>query len=239
VKRYAGWTGIGALAGLLLLGPLAAPPMAVAKGDKDDSVKHAEKLIEAKQVFQELISSSDNGVPKDLLEKAKAVVVIPDMMKGALGFGARWGSGVMSCRNEKGEWSPPIFVSLKGGSWGLQIGAEKTDLVLFFMSERGARSLITSSKFTLGGKVSVAAGPLGRSGEAATDLKLNAEIYSYAKSKGLFAGISLEGARLAPNKDANAEYYGTTVTPSEILFQHRAPFVRAEAKEFIAALPQG
>ena len=234
MKRFAGWTAIAAL---VALGSLAAPSSVPAKGD---STKYAEKLIDAKQVFQELMSTPDRGVPKELVENAKCIVVIPGMIKGAIGFGARWGNGVMSCRGQGQDgWSPPVFVSLKGGSWGLQIGAEKTDLVLFFMTERGARSLVTSSKFTLGGKVSVAAGPLGRSGEAATDLKLNAEIYSYAKSKGLFAGLSLEGARLAPQKSANDVYYGTSVDPADILFHHRAPVVRAEAKEFISALPQG
>jgi lipid-binding SYLF domain-containing protein len=221
---------------------VSVAPMSLAKDKEKDQAadtKLGERLIESKAVYQELLMTPDRSVPRDLLEHCKCVVVIPDMMKGAVGFGARWGKGVMSCRNGQGAWSPPSFVSLKGGSWGLQIGAEKTDLVLFFMTERGARSLVTSSKFTLGGKVSVAAGPFGRSGEASTDLKLKAEIYSYAKSKGLFAGISLEGARLAPQNDANAEYYGRSVTVQELLFGHTAPLVRTEAKEFIAALPQG
>jgi lipid-binding SYLF domain-containing protein len=238
MKRYAGWI---AAAALVAAASLSAPSPAGAKDDtaKDDTAKYGERLIEAKQVFQELLSTPDRNVPEELLENAKCIVVIPDMVKGAIGFGARWGKGVMSCRNGQGGWSPPIFVSLKGGSWGLQIGAEKTDLVLFFMTVRGAKSLVTSSKFTLGGKVSVAAGPLGRSGEAATDLKLNAEIYSYAKSKGLFAGISLEGARLAPEKKANDAYYGAPVSSADILFHHKAPVVRAEAREFIGALPRG
>ena len=122
------------------------------------------------------------------------IAVIPGVIKGAFGWGARYGQGVVSCRNKVGVWSPPAFLRLTGGSFGFQIGAEKSDLVLFFMSERGAKSLL-ESKFTLGGQLSVAAGPVGRTGEASTDLKFDAEIYSYAKSKGLFAGISLEGAR--------------------------------------------
>jgi SH3 domain-containing YSC84-like protein 1 len=187
-------------------------------------------------VFSELMSGKDRSVPKELMENAKCVVVIPDMMKGALGFGARWGSGVMSCRDGQGGWTAPIFVSLKGGSWGFQIGAEKTDLVLFFMTERGARSL-TKSKFTLGGKASVAAGPLGRSGEAATDLHLNAEIYSYAKSKGLFAGISLEGSSITVSKKANETYYGKPVSTEAVLFGHHSPDMPPEAKAFVAVLP--
>jgi len=213
---------------------LGAPSIA---GAKDDQVKYADRVTEAKAVFQELMTASDRSVPKELMENAKCVVVIPDMMKGALGFGARWGSGVMSCRDAQGGWTAPVFVSLKGGSWGLQIGAEKTDLVLFFMTERGARSLVTRSKFTLGGKAAVAAGPLGRSGEAATDLHLKAEIYSYAKSKGLFAGISLEGSSLTVSKKANEAYYGRPVSAQAVLFEHHSPEMPQEAKDFVAVLP--
>ena len=231
MRMNAGWKRIASLAAITLLG---MPSMAAAK---DDPAKCAERLTEAKVVFQELMTSSDHKVPDELMEKAKCVIVIPDMVKGALGFGARWGSGVMSCRNDQGGWTAPVFVSLKGGSWGLQIGAEKTDLVLFFMTERGARSLVTSSKFTLGGKAAVAAGPLGRSGEAATDLHLNAEIYSYAKSKGLFAGISLEGASLTVSKKANEAYYGKPVSAQAVLFEHKDPGAPQEARDFVAALP--
>jgi lipid-binding SYLF domain-containing protein len=116
-------------------------------------------------------------------------------------------------------WSAPSFVKLTGGSVGPQIGFESTELVLFFMNDRGARSLLTGSKVTLGGKASVAAGPFGRSGEASTDLKLNAEIYSYAKSKGLFAGLSLEGARLAAENEWNAKYYGAGTSVKGLLFE--------------------
>ncbi len=226
-----GWMRILTLAAMAAI--IGAPSIA---GAKDDQVKYSDRLTEAKDVFSELMSGKDRSVPQELMENAKCVVVIPDMLKGALGFGARWGSGVMSCRDGQGGWTAPIFVSLKGGSWGFQIGAEKTDLVLFFMTERGARSL-TKSKFTLGGKASVAAGPLGRSGEAATDLHLNAEIYSYAKSKGLFAGISLEGSSLTVSKKANETYYGKPVSPEAVLFGHHSPDMPPEAKAFVAALP--
>jgi lipid-binding SYLF domain-containing protein len=143
----------------------------------------------------------------------------------------------MSCRNAEGKWSPPSFVGITGGSWGLQIGAESSDLVVFFMTERGARSLMTSSRITLGAKASVAAGPFGRSGEASTDLKLNAEIYTYAKSKGLFAGLSIEGARLAADQKSNAQYYGQPVSIKQLLFEHKAPRVPEEAETFRRALP--
>jgi len=196
-----------------------------------------QRLNDARAVYQELLSSPDHAVPDALKNKCKCIAVFPHVIKGAIGYGARYGQGVMSCRGEHGEWSPPSFVSLTGGSVGFQIGAESTDLVLFFMTERGARSLMTGSKFTLGGKASVAAGPLGRSGEAATDLKLEAEIYSYAKSKGLFAGVSLEGARLAANNKDNAQFYGQTISVKQLLFEQQAPVVPEAANEFRKALP--
>jgi len=232
MKISQGWRRIAAVA--VAAAVLGAPSIA---GAKDDQMKYSDRMTESKDVFQELMTTKDRSVPQELMENAKCVVVIPDMMKGALGFGARWGAGVMSCRNGQGGWTAPIFVSLKGGSWGLQIGAQKTDLVLFFMTERGARSLVTKSKVTLGGDASIAAGPLGRSGEAATDLHLKAEIYSYAKSKGLFAGISLEGTSLTVSKKANETYYGKPVSAQAVLFGHEEPSMPQEAQAFVAVLP--
>lgn len=197
----------------------------------------ARVMSDAREVFQELLNEPDRGVPEKLLENARAIAVIPNSVKGAIGYGARFGSGVMSRRNEDGSWTAPAFITLAGGSWGLQVGAESTDLVVFFMTDRSARSLMKSSKIKLGGNLSVAAGPVGRSAEAATDLKLNAEIYTYAKSKGLFAGISLEGARLSSDNKANREYYGQAVTTKQLLFEGKRPASRAEAQEFVTALP--
>lgn len=196
----------------------------------------AERVTNAREVYQELIQSRDRAIPEALLVDCRCVAVLPRVLKGAIVFGARHGKGVVSCRNSDGAWSPIAFFKLTGGSWGLQIGAEATDVVLFFMTERGARSLL-ESRFTLGGKLSVAAGPVGRSAEASTDVKLEAEIYSYARSKGLFAGISLEGARLAPDQEAIAKYYGQPVSARRLLFDHRAPRRRAEMEAFLAALP--
>jgi lipid-binding SYLF domain-containing protein len=203
----------------------------------DPDTKLDQKLKDATAVYHELLSTPDRGVPEALLKKCRCIAVIPHVLKGAFVYGARYGTGVMSCRNAEGKWSPPCFVGITGGSWGLQIGGESSDLVLFFMSERGARSLMTSSKITLGGKASVAAGPFGRSGEASTDLKLDAEIYTYAKSKGLFAGLSIEGARLAADRKSNAQYYGRSVSVKQLLFEHWAPRVPEEAAEFRKALP--
>lgn len=196
-----------------------------------------QKLENATAVYQELLNAPDRGVPEALLSKSKCVMVIPHAVKGAMVYGARFGTGVMSCRNEAGAWSPPSFIGLKGGSFGPQIGAETSDLVLFFMSERGARSLMTSSKITLGGQAGVAAGPIGRSVEMGTDLKLDAEIYTYAKSKGLFAGAALTGARLTADKKNNKEFYGTPVTLKQLVFEHKAPNVPASARSFMSALP--
>ena len=203
----------------------AALPSAAAES------KLAKRLDDARLVYHELFREPDRAAPEALVQNCKCVAVIPGAIKGAFAWGARFGQGVVSCRDDKGAWSPPAFLKLTGGSIGFQIGAEKSDVVLFFMSERGAKSLL-ESKFTLGGQISVAAGPVGRTGAASTDLKLDAEIYSYAKSKGLFAGISLEGARLAPDDKAIAEYYGKPVSVQSLLFDHEAPRIPAEAEAF-------
>jgi len=203
----------------------------------EEENKLGKKLIDARDVYRELLATPDKSVPEALKKDCKCIAVIPHMIKGALGYGARFGQGVISCRQASGGWSPPSFVRITGGSIGLQIGGESTDLVLFFMTERGARSLLTGTKVTLGGKASVAAGPFGRSGEASTDLKLNAEIYSYGKSKGLFAGLSLEGARLAADSKANARYYGKPVTVKQLLFEPSSIDVPAEGQDFRSALP--
>jgi lipid-binding SYLF domain-containing protein len=200
-----------------------------------DPDKQTKKLVTAREVYQELVTVPEHEVPKALLDDCKCVAVIPNVIKGAFGFGFRAGSGVMTCRNERG-WSPPTFISLRSGSWGFQIGAQGIDVVLFFMTERGARSMI-ESRFTLGASAGVAAGPVGRSAEAGTDVKFNAEIYSYAKSKGLFAGVSIEGSHLAPDRDANAAFYGAAVDPAALLFEHKAPRTTPELGAFLEVLP--
>jgi lipid-binding SYLF domain-containing protein len=225
MERWTRWVGI---LGLLMI---AAPAMA-----EPEMAKLEEKLQAAKAAYRELLETPDRSVPAALLENCRAIAVIPSAIKGALGYGARYGQGVISARDADGKWSPPSFIKLTGGSVGFQIGAEKSDVVLFFMTDKSLRSLL-DSKFTLGGKVSVAAGPAGRSAEASTDLKLDAEIYSYAKSKGLFAGISLEGARLAPDRSANQVFYGGPIDPKTLLLDHRSPRLPDAAKEFIATLP--
>jgi lipid-binding SYLF domain-containing protein len=217
----------------LLLASVVVPAPASRAGEGD---REAARLRDARAVYKEIADMPDAGVPKPLLEKCRCIAVFPGVIKGALGIGGRRGHGVMTCRDSSGAWSVPAFLTLTGGSFGFQIGVEKADVVLFFMTERGARSL-TDSKFTLGAKAGLAAGPVGRSAEAATDLKLDAEIYSYGRSKGAFAGISLEGARVKADEDANERAYGKKLGPREILFG-RALRPRSEAMEaFLAVLP--
>lgn len=202
----------------------------------EDAAQQGKKLTNATAVYHELLTAPDRGVPKELLEHCKCIAVLPGVVKAAIGYGARHGSGVMTCRTATG-WSAPAFVNISGGSVGFQLGAESSDLVLFFMTDRGARSLVNGSRITLGGKASVAAGPFGRSGEAATNLELKSEIYSYARSKGLFAGVSVEGARLAPNATDIANYYGHGTTYNQLLFGKTTHAMPAEATAFHHALP--
>jgi len=223
------------LAAVLFAVALTAPAVRAADDEKGEN-DEAERLDKARVVFQEIRDMKDENIPRPLMERARCVAVFPGMVKGALGWGARVGKGVMSCRDASGQWGPPIFLSVKGGSFGFQIGVEKADVVLFFMNDKSARSLL-DSKFTLGGKAGLAAGPVGRTAEASTDLKLNAEIYSYARSKGIFAGISLEGARVAPDDKATRRFYGGTVSSRRILMTHSAPNEPPAARAFVEALP--
>ncbi len=213
---------------LALAAALAVPAAA--------SDKLARKLERSVEVYEALFESPDRKVPERLLRKAECVAIIPGVIKGALGWGGRHGRGVLSCRNDRDAWSPPAFVQLSGGSVGFQIGGASTDHVLFFMTRRSIESVL-ESKLVLGADASVAAGPVGRSAEASTDGKLNAEIYAYARSRGLFAGVSIEGARLAVHQKAIQQYYGRRIWPEDILFKHRVPELPREARKLLRALP--
>ncbi len=194
-----------------------------------------DRVDRAREAYEQLVHTADRGVPDALLKRCKAVAIFPGVIKGAIGFGARYGKGVVAVRADSG-WSALAFFTLTGGSWGLQLGAESADIVLFFMTDRGVRSLL-SSKFTLGAKAGVAAGPVGRTAEAGTDVKLGAEIYSYARSRGLYAGISLEGARLAPDDKSNESFYGSAITSRQILLEHRVPDRPPAGEKLIGELP--
>jgi lipid-binding SYLF domain-containing protein len=197
--------------------------------------RFAKKLGASRAVLEELLAIREDA-PNSLLADAHCVAVIPSVAAGAFVFGGRHGRGVLTCRDGAGGWSPIMFVELSGGSVGFQAGGEATDLVLFFMNERGARSLL-DTRFILGGDATIAAGPVGRTAEASTDLKFKAEIYSYAKSRGLFAGAAIQGARLAPDFDWSRDYYGERVWPEDVLFEQQAPPMTPEGRAFLEALP--
>jgi lipid-binding SYLF domain-containing protein len=180
--------------------------------DREDDVKRTQK---AAQVFQEIMSTPDQGIPSDLLESAKCIGIIPGDKKFAFVFGGSYGRGLATCRTEHG-WSAPMFVAIDSGSVGYQIGGSSTDIVMLFMNDHALQSLM-SDKFKMGADASVAAGPVGRSAAAGTDLKLTAEILSYSRSKGIFAGVSLDGAVMQADKSGDEAMYGSDVNRHEIL----------------------
>ena len=180
--------------------------------------KEQSRLENCGVVMEEILNAPDN-IPRELLEKAECVIVIPSMMKVAVGLGGSYGRGAMVCRSGKlfdGAWGAPAMYTLEGGSFGFQLGGEATDLVLLVMNTRGVDALL-NSKVKLGGNASVAAGPKGRAVEASTDASLRAEILSYSRSRGLFAGVSLSGTSLRPDDDANAQVYGRKLTARRIV----------------------
>lgn len=176
-----------------------------------------DRLDASADTLTEMMRASDRGIPQDLLDKAKCVVIVPGMKKAGFIFGAKYGRGFATCRRAGGSgWSAPAAMQVEGGSFGFQIGASETDVALLVMNDGGMRHLL-SDKFTLGGEATVAAGPLGRDAAAQTDVEAQAEMLSYSRARGLFAGISLEGATLAPDADTNRELYGHNSTNREIL----------------------
>jgi len=177
--------------------------------------QEAERAMNAVRVLKEIMMAPDKRVPSDLLNNAYAVAVIPDVIKAGFVIGGRHGVGVISVKASDGTWSNPSFISMSGGSIGFQAGVQSTDVVLVFRTQRGVDSIV-HGKFTLGADASVAAGPVGRDAHAATDAQLKAEIYSYSRSRGLFAGVALDGSVLAIDNDANQAVYGEGVTPRRI-----------------------
>jgi lipid-binding SYLF domain-containing protein len=179
--------------------------------------KATERVDRAARVLAEVMGIKDKSIPQELLGKAHCVGVIPGMKRAGFGIGGKYGIGVMSCRGKDGKgWTGPSTVRVEGGSLGLQIGGTSSDIVLLLMNERGKKKLI-QSKFTLGADASVAAGPVGRTAQAQTDAQMRAEILAYSRSRGLFAGVSVEGATLRPDHDANTKIYGRDISPKQIL----------------------
>ena len=194
----------------------------------------AERLGRSAEVFQEVMAAPDKGIPQELLDKSACIVVVPGVKKAAFVVGAKYGRGFFSCRAQSGAgWGAPGAVRVEGGSFGFQIGASETDVIMLVMNQRGADRLL-SSKFTLGADASVAAGPVGRSATAETDAYLTAEILTYSRSRGLFAGLSLSGATLRQDLDTNAALYGKTLQNKEIVQTGIAP--PAAAKDFLGVL---
>lgn len=198
--------------------------------------KEAERVANAGKVITEILGVPDN-IPQDLLDKAECAIVLPGVLKFAIGLGGSYGRGVMTCRggqNFKGGWGAPSMIALEGGSFGLQLGGQATDFVLLVMNPRGAQGIL-SSKVKLGVDAAAAAGPKGRDAAAATDVTMRAEILSYSRSRGLFAGVSLEGSTLRPDNGANEKVYGKEISAKEIVLRGRVK-APASARQLIGAL---
>jgi len=194
----------------LAITPLLTPLLAM---DKES----AQRLNESAAVFSEVMAAPDKGIPQEMLENANCIVIVPSLKTGAFIFGGKYGKGYLSCRNKSGPgWSAPGTVRIEGGSVGFQIGGSETDLIMLVMNARGVDKLL-SSKFTLGAEGSVAAGPVGRTATAQTDAQMHAEILSWSRSQGLFAGLALEGATLRQDLDDNATLYGKKLENREIV----------------------
>ena len=198
--------------------------------------KESDRVENAGKVMKEILNAPD-GIPQSVLDKADCVVILPSVLKFAIGIGGSYGRGVMTCRGGKtfhGKWGAPTMMALEGGSAGLQLGGNATDFILLLMSPRSATSIL-SSKVKLGGDATAAAGPVGRTASAETDVTLRAEILSYSRARGLFAGISLAGSTLRPDNGANKNLYGKEVSAKSIVFDKAVP-VPDSAKALLATL---
>jgi lipid-binding SYLF domain-containing protein len=198
--------------------------------------KENQRIANAGLVMSEILNVPDD-IPQDLLDRAECVIVLPSVLKFAVGIGGSYGRGVMTCRSGnsfKGPWGAPTMIALEGGSFGFQLGGQATDFVLLVMNPRGAQGIL-SSKVKLGGDAAAAAGPKGRDAAAATDLTMRAEILSYSRSRGLFAGVSLEGSTLRPDNEANEKIYGKKLPAKDIVL-HRAVRAPASARQLLAVL---
>jgi lipid-binding SYLF domain-containing protein len=215
---------------------LVIPGSAFASSSRDDL---QDRMDAAKLVLDQILTTPDNTIPLNILQQATCVGVIPSLKKGAFIVGAEYGQGVVTCRTGHG-WSAPVFIRLAGGSFGFQIGGQATDLVLVAVNERGFQDLL-KSKFKIGGDAAASAGPVGRNSQAATDWKMSAELLTYSRSKGLFAGIDLNGATVSQNSEDTEVYYGQahgfqSVLRGDVEVPTGAePFVRTVAKAFVDA----
>ncbi len=218
-----------ALVSVLTLGLLAQPAQA---GQKQEG-----KVRKSRWVYEGVLKNPVEKLPPTLLEATKCVAILPGLKEAAIGFGGRHGSGVISCRNEEGLWSPPAFLKLSAGSFGLQLGYQASDIMMFFVTEKAAKALL-EPKLVLGGDLRVAAGSYSDSAGVTSARDLTQDIYIYSQASGLFAGASFEGMRLAMSPKAIRKYYGNYVWPGAILFEHEVPFMPAEAQEFVDGLQE-
>jgi lipid-binding SYLF domain-containing protein len=220
------YLGIAVLGFFVAFTALPLPLQAKASSDE------AKRVQNATEVLTEIMSIPEQSIPEDLMNRAQAIAVIPGVKKGAFGIGGRWGKGLVSQRLANGQWSTPSFIEISGGNFGLQIGFQSTDLVLVFTNRQGFDSLL-KGKVTLGADASVAAGPVGRKTAVATDVLLESGIFTYSRSKGLFAGVSLDGSAVTIDDSANRDVYGKEFTAQQILGGHVAannivrPFMNA------------
>ncbi|HEY1985675.1 MAG TPA: lipid-binding SYLF domain-containing protein [Terracidiphilus sp.] len=219
---------------------IVLPCTAFAASSREDL---QDRLDAAKTVLDQVMSAQDHSIPMNILEQATCVGVVPGLIKGAFVFGAQYGQGVVTCRTGHG-WSAPVFIRMAGGSWGLQIGGQSTDLVLVAVNDHGFQDLL-KNKFKIGGDAAASAGPVGRNSQAATDWKMNAELLTYSRSKGLFAGIDLDGTVVSQNREDTELYFSHPHSFAEILKGNVAPppgseaFVKAVAHYFIEAKHHG
>ena len=195
--------------------------------------KATDRLQNATEVLQQIMATPDKGVPEEILDGAKCVAVVPHMIKAGFIFGAENGKGVATCRLAKGGWSAPAFFTITGGSWGLQIGAEGMDLIMMIMNDKGMQKML-DAKFRIGAQASASAGPVGRHASAGTDYKLDTQILTYSRSKGAFAGATLEGSDIRPDVDSTRAIYGRNYTPRALLTGRVRP--PAAARSFLAAV---
>jgi SH3 domain-containing YSC84-like protein 1 len=212
------------------------PGAAFAASSRDDLQV---RIDAARTVLDQIMNAQDRSIPSDILARATCVGVVPGLKKAAFVFGGQYGQGVVTCRTGHG-WSAPVFIRMAGGSWGLQIGGQSTDLVLVAVNDRGFQDLL-KDKFKIGADAAASAGPVGRNGQAATDWKMSAELLTYSRSKGLFAGIDLDGTSVSQNQEDTTTYYGHQ-QPFETILRGQVgvpvgavPFVRDVAQHFVAA----
>jgi lipid-binding SYLF domain-containing protein len=225
--------------GMKLLIPIAIVGLLVnaslhAEAQKDDRSDQVDRLKRASEVFAEIMKAPDRGIPSDLLGRAECVAIVPGLIRGGFVVGGRYGKGIVMCRKGDRSWTAPLFLRIEGGSFGLLIGGQRIDLVMLVMNRRGMEKLI-GDRFTIGVDASAAAGPVGRRVSGETDIRLTAEIFTYSRSRGLFAGVSLEGAVVRPDKDDNRAFYRRDVDARAILLEGTEP-MPPEAKALSAAL---